>query len=132
MLRLFLFAVDINANEGNYTETEWFAPIMQFNDRFGFVVWPLLALLVVGFMVWGTVKSMSHKRIAGEERFKCKKEIIGELRRQLNGLTLEQICKLIRHDREMTSELLTEMIKDSMIAQHVNSKGATLFRLKGI
>ena len=129
MLRLFLLA---GPNEGNYVEPEWFAPLMAIHDRYGFILWPVLGLSVVGMIAWGVLNSMRHKAIPGEERFRCKKEIVGELRRQLNGMTLEQVARMINHDREASLELLTEMLKDNMIATYMNTKGATVYRLKGI
>jgi hypothetical protein len=130
MLRLLLLAAPLN--EGNYVEPDWFAPLMQINDRYGFIIWPAVGLTVVGAIAWGLVGSMRHKSIPGEEKFRCKKEIVSELRRQLNGLTLDQIARMINHDKEATKDLLAEMTKDGMLSEHLNTKGATVYRLKGV
>lgn len=122
---------DTPITEGNYKEPEWFTPLMQFNDRFGFIVWPALALTVVGAIVWGTLKSASHKEIPGPERVRIKKEIIHELRRNLNGMTAEQIAQFVGHQRDPTHALLMEMTKDGMVRADVNTKGATVFKLPG-
>ncbi len=119
-------------NEGNYTEPEWFTPLMQIHDRYGTILWPVVGLVVVGFVAWGLISAISHKSIQGEDKLRCKKEILSELRRQLNGLTLEQVAKLINHDKALTLELVEEMATDGMLSQHVNTKGATLYRLKGV
>ena len=119
-------------NEGNYVEPEWFTPLMQLNDRYGMIIGPAVGLLVLGFIAWGLVSAIAHKSIAGEDKLRCKKEIVGELRRQLNGLTLEQVAKLINHDKKLTHELTEEMVRDGMLSEHVNTKGATLYRLKGM
>jgi hypothetical protein len=119
-------------NEGNYVEPEWFTPLMEINDRYGKILWPALGLGVVAFVAWGIVGAVTHKAITGEDKARCKKELLGELRRQLNGLTLEQVAKLINHDRKLTLVLVEEMVSDGMLSEHVNTKGATLYRLKGL
>ena len=70
-------------NEGNYVEPAWFTPIMQIHDRYGFIIWPAVGLAVVGFIAWGLIGALSHKSITGEDKLRCKKEIVSELRRQL-------------------------------------------------
>ena len=119
-------------NEGNYHEPGWFTPLMEFSDRYGAIVWPALAITVVGLVAWGTLKSASHKSIPGPDRMRVKKEIIHELRRNLSGLSLEQISHLVGHHREPTHALLLEMVKDGMLRASTNSKGAEVFKLPGM
>jgi hypothetical protein len=130
--KLCLMLAEIHVNEGNYSEPDWFQPLMAVSDRYGFIIWPAVGLGVVGFVAWGVFRSVTHRSMPGEEKFKCKKEIIGELRRKLNGLTQEQIGQLIRHERDLTIELIDEMVKDNQLVKHINSKGATLYKLKGM
>ncbi|MBS2032272.1 MAG: hypothetical protein JST54_30510 [Deltaproteobacteria bacterium] len=118
--------------EGNYQEAEWFTPLMQINDRFGFILWPTLGLLVIGAIVMAVLKSATHKTIPGEDRLRVKKEIVQELRRKLHGQSLEELCKLVGHAPGPLTELVDEMVKDGMIKRDVNSKGAQLFKLPGM
>jgi hypothetical protein len=92
----------------------------------------VVGLVVVGAVAVGVVNSMSHKTIPGEDKFRCKKEIIAELRRQLRGMSAEQIAQLIGHDIKSTRLLLGEMEKDSMLVPHLSDRGQTVYRLKGI
>jgi hypothetical protein len=130
MLRLILLAT--NYAEGNYQEPDWFQPLMQFNDRFGVIIWPALGLAVVGFIAWGTINTLTHRSIPPEEKVRCKKEIVTELRRQLNGMSIEQVARLIKHDSKLTHTLLVEMTRDGMLKEVLNTKGATIYRLKGV
>ena len=118
--------------EGNYHEAEWFTPLMQLNDRFGFILWPTLGLVVIGAIVLAVLKSATHKTIPGEDRVRVKKEIVQELRRKLHGQSLEELCKLVGHPAGPLTELVDEMVKDGMIERDVNSKGAQLFKLPGM
>jgi hypothetical protein len=117
--------------EGNYSEPGWLSPIMQLNDRFGFIIWPVVGLLVVGAVVIGVLKSARQQTIPGPERMKVKKDVIHELRRQIHGMSLDQIQQMVGHPREPLEELLQEMVKDGMLRPAVNSKGAQLYKLPG-
>ena len=117
-------------SEGNYREPDWFQPLMEVFDRFGFILWPVIAIAGLLAMGWAVFSVVSEKRIPGPQRQGVKKAIVHELRRQLNGMTLEQINKLVGHEREALQELVTEMGKDGMIEVAVNSKGATIYRLR--
>jgi len=123
---------DTPVTEGNYHEADWFTPLMQLNDRFGFILWPTLGLVVVGAIVLAALKSATHKSIPGEDRLRVKKEIIHELRRQLHGLSLEQLAKHVGHAPAPLRDLLEEMCKDGMLKEDVNSKGAQLYKLPGM
>ena len=123
---------DVPINEGNYHEPEWFTPVMQFSDRFGFILWPALAVGVLAVVVVAVLKASTHKSIPGPERMRIKKEIVQELRRQIHGMSLEQIAKLVAQPREPLHEFLGEMAKDGLIRSSVNSKGATIYKLPGM
>lgn len=123
---------DVPINEGNYQEPEWFTPLMQFSDRYGVIVFPIVGLLVVGAIVLAILKSASHKTIPGPERMHVKKEVIHELRRQIHGMSLEQLARHVGQHREALRALLEEMIKDGMLKQQQNSKGAQVYKLPGM
>lgn len=122
---------DTPITEGNYKEPGWLSPLMQLNDRFGFIIWPAVGLLVVAAVVAAVLKSASRQTIPGPERIKVKKDVIHELRRQIHGMSLEQIQQMVGHPREPLHELLEEMVKDGMLRNAVNSKGAQLYKLPG-
>jgi len=118
-------------NEGNYHESEWFTPLMQINDRFGFIIWPTVGILAVVAIGWAVLKSATHQSIPGEQRTRIKKEIITELRRQLQGMSIEQLAALVNQPKTPLHDLVLEMVKDGMLRENVNSKGATVYKVPG-
>jgi hypothetical protein len=126
---LWLILADVNG-EGNYEEPAWFQPLMQISDRYGFIIWPALGILVIGGLAVSMIRAASHKSIPPEDRTRFKKEIVQELRRRLQGLSVEEVSKMIGHPHHLCEELLEEMRKDGMIARAENEHGKTIYRVK--
>ena len=122
---------NVPINEGNYHEGAWFAPLMQFNDRFGFIIWPAVGVLAIAAIGWAVLKSATHQSIPGPERIHVKKEIIHELRRNLNGMSAKDIAAFVGHPLAPLEELLHEMVKDGMLRPGTTDRGDPVYRLPG-
>lgn len=122
---------NVPLTEGNYHEASWFAPLMQFSDRYGFIIWPSLGILAIVAIGLAVLKSASHESIPGPERLHVKKEVIHELRRNLKGMRLEEIAHFVGHGHAPLGELLQEMVKDGMLRRGTNDAGEEVYRLPG-
>jgi heme exporter protein D len=122
---------NIPINEGNYHESAWFSPLMAFSDRYGFIIWPAVGILAIAAVALAVLKSASHQSILGPERVRVKKEIIHELRRNLRGMSIEQISAYVGHPLAPLTELLHEMVKDGMLRTGTTDRGDPIYKLPG-
>jgi len=101
-------------------------------ERNTHILYPLIAILAVVMIVAGILQWWRSDDLVGEVKQTLKREIILMLRRQLGGVSSEQVSQTIGLESFKTQKLLEEMQKDGILISHTNTSRLTLWRLKGV
>ena len=95
------------------------------------VIAPLLIVGIVVIIVYFIYASVSDKTVQGAARTECKGEIMIAMRKQVTGLTLKELAKLLKLDEAQTLEILEEMKKDNQVYT-TEHRGHEVWCLRGI
>lgn len=101
-------------------------------ERNSHIIYPLLAIGVVGLLVAGILQAWRSQDLDGLAKVELKREIILELRKQMGGVSAEMLARAVNLEPLKTVKLLEEMQRDGILASHTNSARLTLWRLKGV
>lgn len=118
--------------EGNYVEPDWFQPLMQVFDRYGVILLPAAGVFAIAAVAWAILSTATTKTVDPQKRVGIKKAILHELRRQLKGMSGEQIADMVGQNRTAMREMLDEMVKDRMLELGTNDAGKPVYRLRGL
>jgi hypothetical protein len=100
-------------------------------ERYAFIFYPVIALGTIGLIVVAVVSSLRSDDIGGTAKVEAKREVVTMLRREINGMTTEQLAKHIKLNAGKTTRLLEEMQTDGILYQcSMNRK--KLWRVRGV
>ncbi len=103
-----------------------------FVERYGAVLYPAVALIVIVLIVSGILQAWRTHDLAGLAKVELKREIILELRKQVAGMSAETLARTINLNSFKTVKLLEEMQRDGIILSHTNTARLTTWRVKGV
>ena len=95
------------------------------------VVAPLLIVGIVLIIAFSIYSAVSDKTVQGAKRTECKGEIMIAMRKQVTGLSLSELAKLLRLSEAQTLEILEEMKKDNQVYT-TEHRGREVWCLRGI
>jgi hypothetical protein len=105
---------------------------IEFLEHNSHIIYPLLAIAVLGVLVLGILSAWRAQDIDGLAKAEFKREIIHELRKQMGGMSAEMLSKAVGLESLKLLRLLEEMQKDGLVMGHTNTQRLTMWRLKGI
>jgi hypothetical protein len=104
---------------------------LELLEKNSHIIYPALAVLVVGLLVLGILEAWRSQDLDGLQKVELKRSIILELRRQLGGASAETLAKAIGLESFKTVKLLEELQRDGIVISHTNTARLTLWRIKG-
>lgn len=96
------------------------------------VVYPGVALFTLAIIAFGIIQAWRTHGLDGKEKSNYKREIVQELRRNMGGMTGEQLARTIGLEPLKTVKLLDEMVGEKLIVSHTNTERLTVYRLRGL
>jgi hypothetical protein len=96
------------------------------------ILYPAIAVLVVALIAFGVISAWRTEDIDVIAKAEMKREIIREMRRQVHGLTVEQLAKLTSMPPLKLVRLLEEMQEGGITESRTDSARITTWRLKGL
>lgn len=124
-------AFPLLASSGGALPGELSPRYFELLERNSHIVYPLLALLVVVLLVVGILQFWRAQDMDGLAKVELKREIILELRKQMGGVSAEELARAVGLAPLTTVRLLEEMQKEGILASHTNTTRLTLWRIKG-
>ena len=96
------------------------------------ILYPLLALIAIVLLIWGVLSAWRSEELAGVRKAELKREIILELRRQMRGMTGDELARAVGLAPLTTVKLLEELQKDNILMSHTNTQRLTIWRVLGL
>lgn len=96
------------------------------------VIYPAIAVLVVVLIALGVVSAWRTEDIDGIKKAEFKRTLILELRRELHGVTAEQLAKAVALPNLKVLKLLEEMQAQGITECRTDTRRLTTWRLKGL
>lgn len=96
------------------------------------LIYPGLAVLVLLLIAFGILQAWRSEDMDGLQKANLKREIIGELRREVHGLTADALSKATGVPSLRLLRVLEEMQKDSILESRTDTRRITTWRMKGI
>lgn len=134
LLRLAFFAFDLPGEPPDYvrppgaTSPRYFE-LLENNTH---LIYPGLAVLVLLLIAVGILQAWRSEDMDGLQKAKLKREIIGELRREVHGMTADSLSKNLGVPSLRLLRILEEMQKDAILESRTDTRRITTWRMKGI
>jgi len=134
LLRLALFVFDLPGQPPDYvrppgsTSPRYFE-LLENNTH---LIYPGLAVLVLLLIAVGILQAWRSEDMDGLQKANLKREIIGELRREVHGMTADSLSKNLGVPSLRLLRILEEMQKDSILESRTDTRRITTWRMKGI
>jgi hypothetical protein len=96
------------------------------------LVYPAIAVLVLLLIALGVISAWRSEDVDGIQKAELKREIIRELRRELHGITVERLAKLVNSPNLKVAKLLEEMQVQGIAESRTDTRRVTTWRLKGL
>jgi len=96
------------------------------------LVYPAIAVLVLLLIALGVVSAWRTEDMDGIQKAEVKREIIRELRREVHGITVERLSKLVDVPSLKVAKLLEEMAEQGITESRTDTRRMTTWRLKGL
>jgi predicted HTH transcriptional regulator len=94
------------------------------------IIYPLLAVLVVVLIAVGVASALRAEELDGHQKSEIKRDIIAELRREVHGITVEQLAKAIGLTSHKAYKVLEEMASDNIVESRTDTRRHTTWRMK--
>ncbi len=96
------------------------------------ILYPAIAVLVVGLIAFGVIAAWRTEDVDVIQKAEMKREIIREMRRQVHGLTVEQLARLTSLPPLKLVRILEEMQEQGITESRTDTSRVTTWRLKGL
>lgn len=96
------------------------------------LIYPGIAVLVLLLIALGVISAWRSEDIDGIQKAEMKREIIRELRREIHGITVERLAKLVNAPSLKVAKLLEEMHTQGIAESRTDTRRVTTWRLKGL
>lgn len=96
------------------------------------VIYPAIAILVVVLIALGVVSAWRTEDIDGIKKAEFKRTLILELRRELHGVTAEQLAKAVELPSLKVVRLLEELQEQGITECRTDTRRHTTWHLKGL
>jgi hypothetical protein len=96
------------------------------------IIYPAIAVLVVGLIAVGVIAAWRTEDIDVIQKAEIKREIIREMRRQVDGLTVDQLARHTSLPPLKLVRILEEMQDGGITESRTNTARVTTWRLKGL
>ena len=117
------YQVPVSATKPRYIEA------LEENTQ---LIYPGIAVLVLLLIALGVISSWRSEDIDGIQKAEVKREIIRELRREIHGITVERLAKLVKVPSFRVAKLLEEMQVQGIAESRTDTRRLTTWRLKGL
>jgi hypothetical protein len=96
------------------------------------VVYPLIAVAVVGLIAFGVISAWRNEDIDGLKKAELKRDIIRELRREVYGMSADRLAKLVGVPGTRMLKLLEELAEANIVESRTDTSRVTTWRIKGL
>lgn len=96
------------------------------------VVYPIIAVAVVALIAFGIISAWRSEDIDGLKKAEMKREIIRVLRREVYGMTADQLAKALEIPGTRMLKLLEEMAEANIVESRTDTQRVTTWRMKGL
>jgi hypothetical protein len=96
------------------------------------LVYPALAVLVVTLIALGVIAAWRSGDVDGIEKAEVKRELVRELRRELHGVTVDQLARTLGVPSLKLLRLLEELAEQGIAECRTDTRRVTTWRLKGL
>jgi hypothetical protein len=117
------YARPVSATRPRYIE------FLEDNTQF---IYPGIAVLVVTLIALGVISAWRTEDMDGIQKAEVKREIIGELRREIHGVTVDHLAKSLGVPSLKLIRLLDEMREQGITECRTDTRRVTTWRLKGL
>lgn len=92
------------------------ASLWEWIEAHGTVVYPIIALMVIGLIAGAMISSARANSVTSEQRGLLKMQIMGVMRRRISGVSAEQVSNDLRIDVLLAAKLLAELESEGMLS----------------
>jgi hypothetical protein len=117
------YQVPVSATKPRYIEA------LEENTQ---LVYPAIAVLVLLLIALGVISAWRSEDMDGIQKAEVKREIIRELRREIHGITVDRLAKLVKMPSFKVAKLLGEMEAQGIAESRTDTRRLTTWRLKGL
>ncbi len=105
---------------------------LEFLEQNSHIIYPAIGLLVLVLIAAGILQAWKTQDLDGLAKAELKREIILEIRRQMGGVTAEDLSRAVGLEPFRMNRLLEEMQQDGVLISHTNTAHKTVWRVKGV
>jgi hypothetical protein len=116
------------AKPPNTTEPKY----IEFLEDNAHIIYPALAIAVLVLIALGILQAWRTDDISGLQKAEIKRDIVRELRREMHGITVEHMAKLVAVPPFRLLKILEEMQTDGIAESRTDTQRTTTWRLKGL
>lgn len=107
------------------------AQLWQWIEEHGAIVYPALALIIIGLIAGALFASWRADEIEGERKGELKMKLLQIMRRRISGVSAEQIAAELQIDVLVAAKLLNELDAEGIVATAPSVGNApTQYRLR--
>lgn len=107
------------------------AQLWQWIEEHGAIVYPALALIIIGLIAGALFASWRADELEGERKGELKMKILQVMRRRISGVSAEQVAAELQIDVLVSARLLTELDAEGVVAAAPGAGSApTQYRLR--
>ncbi len=96
------------------------------------IVYPVIAVVTLSLIALGIFSAWRTDDLSGVQKAEIKRDIIRELRREIHGLTAEQLTRATGVPIFQLVKLLEAMQDDKVLESRTDTRRITTWRLRGI
>lgn len=107
------------------------AQLWQWIEEHGAIVYPALALIIIGLIAGALFASWRADELEGERKGELKMKILQVMRRRISGVSAEQVAAELQIDVLVAAKLLTELDSEKVVAAAPGAGSSpTLYRMR--
>lgn len=103
------------------------AQLWKWMEANGTIVYPAIALIIIGLIAGALFASWRADELAGEQRGELKMRILQVMRRRISGVSAEQVAAELQIETILAAKLLDELEKDGTVSA---ARGGTLVQYR--
>jgi predicted transcriptional regulator len=104
---------------------------LEFLEQNSHIIYPVIGILVLVLIAAGILQAWRTQDLDGLAKAELKREVILEIRRQMGGVTAEDLARAVGLEAFRMNRLLEEMQRDGLLISHTNTTRKMVWRMKG-
>ncbi len=132
MFAALLLLIDLPGQPPSYPKPQSATDVryIEFLEDNTHLIYPALAVLALVAIILGILQAYRSEDMSGVEKAEIKRDIIRELRRQVGGMTVDDLARAIAVPSLKVLKILEELQKENIVDTRTNTRRLTTWRMK--